>query len=143
MVGVLSPILSPILGGIVDPLLQLLGIGLGQVVVTVNGICEACDGFNLVTSVDKANALPGAKIAYTISYTNSGTTTLSDVKIVSPTPPYTTFGASACGTLAAGLTGCAASGKPDVGATGNAEWSLKGTLSPGATGTVTMDVLVN
>lgn len=143
VVGVLSPILSPILGGIVDPLLQLLGIGLGQVVVTVNGICEACDGFNLVTSVDKANALPGAKIAYTISYTNSGTTTLSDVKIVSPTPPYTTFGASACGTLAAGLTGCAASGKPDVGATGNAEWSLKGTLSPGATGTVTMDVLVN
>jgi len=142
VVGVLSPILSPVLGGIVDPLLQLLGIGLGQVVVTVNGICEACDGFNLVTSVDKANALPGATIAYTFSYTNAGTTTLSDVKIVSPTPPYTTFATSACGTLATGLTGCAVSGKPEVGATGNAEWTLKGTLSPGATGTVTMDVTV-
>lgn len=140
--GVLTPILAPILTGIVDPLLQLLGIGLGQVVVTVNGICETCDGFKLVTSVDQANALPGAAIVHTIAYTNTGSTTLNDVKIVSATPAYTRFVGGACGTLAAGLAGCAVSAKPAVDAAGNVEWTLAGTLAPGATGTVTMDVKV-
>ena len=140
--GVLTPILAPILTGIVDPLLQLLGIGLGQVVVTVNGICETCDGFKLVTSVDQANALPGAAIVYMIAYTNTGSTTLNDVKIVSATPAYTRFVGGACGTLAAGLAECAVSAKPAVDAAGNVEWTLAGTLAPGATGTVTMDVKV-
>ena len=142
VVGVLSPILSPILAGVVDPLLQLLGIGLGQVVVTVNGICEACDGFNLVTAVDKANAMPGSRIAYTITYTNTGSTTLNNVKIANVTPPSTTFAGAGCGVLAAGLSDCAVGSKPEVGVVGNAQWLLTGTLLPGATGTVTMDVVV-
>ncbi len=142
VVGALSPILSPILGGIVDPLLQLLGIGLGQVVVTVDGICEVCDSFALVTKVDKALTLPGSTIVYTTTYTNTGSTTLNDLRIVSPTPPFTVFGAGACGTLAPGLSDCEVHSTPAVGAGGNVEWIFRGTLLPGASGTVTMDVLV-
>ena len=142
VVGVLSPILTPVLTGIVDPLLQLLGIGLGQVVVTVNGICEACDGFSVVTATDKVDALPGATIVYTTTYTNTGSTTLTKLKIVNPTPPFTVFSAGACGVLASGLTGCAVSARPAAGAAGSVEWTFAGTLAPGATGTVTMDVQV-
>lgn len=143
VVGALSPILGPILGGLVDPLLQLLGIGLGQLVVTVDGICQACDGFDLVTSVDQASTLPGSTLVYTINYINSGTTTLNDVKIVSPTPAFTTFSGGACGVLAKGLSACAVSSKPAAGASGNVEWSLTGTMLPGATGSVSMDVTVD
>jgi len=142
VVGVLNPILAPVLGGIVDPLLQLLGIGLGQVVVTVNGICEVCDGFTLVTAVDKAHALPGSTIVYTTTYTNTGGTTLNDLKIVSPTPPFTLFKSGACGTLGPGLATCVLRSMPAAGAAGPVEWSFTGTLLPGASGTVTMDVLV-
>ena len=140
--GALSPVLTQVLSGIVDPLLQLLGIGLGQVVVTVNGICEACDAFSLVTTVDKTSATPSTPLTYTITYANTGSTTLTNLKIVSPTPPFTTFQAGACGKLAAGLSDCAVSGQPQAGAGGEVEWSLLGTMLPGASGTVSVDVLV-
>ena len=139
---VLRPVLAPILGGVVDPLLQLLGIGLGQVVVTVNGICEACDEFKLLKAVDKANAAPGTMLAYTITYQNTGSTTLNNLKIVDATPAFTVFGSGACGTLGNGLSGCTISGKPAAGAAGTVEWTFTGTLAPGATGTVTLNVLV-
>ncbi len=138
----LKPILAPVLSGVVDPLLQLLGIGLGQVVVTVNGICEACDEFKLLKAVDKAGAVPGTTIAYTITYQNTGGTTLNNLKIVDATPAFTVFGTGSCGTLGAGLTGCAVSSKPAAGVAGNVEWTFTGTLLPGATGTVTLQVLV-
>jgi uncharacterized repeat protein (TIGR01451 family) len=138
----LKPILAPVLSGIVDPLLQLLGIGLGQVVVTVNGICEACDEFKLLKAVDKANAMPGTTIAYTITYQNTGSTTLNNLKIVDATPAFTAFGSGACGSLGAGLTACSLSSKPASGAAGNLEWTFTGTLLPGATGTVTLQVVV-
>lgn len=142
VVDVLKPILAPVLGSVVDPLLQLLGIGLGQVVVTVNGVCETCDEFKLLKTVDKANAAPGAVIAYTITYQNTGSTTVNNLKIVDATPAFTVFSAGSCGTLGAGLTGCSVSGKPAAGAAGTVEWTFTGTLAPGATGTVTLNVLV-
>lgn len=140
--GALSPVLTPILTGLVDPLLQLLGIGLGQVVVTVNGICETCDAFSLSTAVDKLNAMPSTVLTYTITYANTGSTTLTDVKIVNPTPAFTSFVAGACGKLAPGLSDCAVKSSPEPGASGEVEWTLLGTMLPGTTGTVTMDVLV-
>jgi uncharacterized repeat protein (TIGR01451 family) len=140
--GVLTPILAPVLTGLVDPLLQLLGIGLGQVVVTVNGLCEACDGFTLVKAVDKATALAGETLTYTITYKNTGSTTLNQLKIVEPIPAFTTFGDGSCGTLGAGLASCTVSAKPAVGATGNVEWTFGGTLQPGATGTVTVKAII-
>jgi uncharacterized repeat protein (TIGR01451 family) len=140
--GVLTPILAPILTGVVDPLLQLLGIGLGQVVVTVEGICEACDGFRLQKVVDKAVATTGDVLTYTITYENTGGTTLNQLKIVETVPAFTTFTEGACGTLAAGLASCTVSTRPAVGAAGNVVWTFLGTLAPGATGTVKIKVSV-
>jgi len=140
--GVVTPILAPILTIVVDPLLQLLGIGLGQVVVTVNGICEACDGFSLHKAVDKATAVSGDILTYTITYQNTGGTTLNQLKITEPIPAFTTFSDSACGTLGAGLASCTVSAQPAVGAAGNVVWTFLGTLLPGATGTVQVKAAV-
>jgi len=144
VVGALNPVLTPILTGIADPLLQLLGIGLGQMVVTVDGICQACDDFKLTKAVDKANATPGSTITYTISYSNIGTATLSGLKILDATPPFTTYAASSCGPLptGSGLTGCSVASSPAPGAGGAVEWRFTGTLAPGATGTVTITVAI-
>lgn len=142
VVGALNPVLAPVLTGIADPLLQLLGIGLGQAVVTVNGICQACDDFKLTKAVDKADAAPGSTITYTIGYRNAGTTTISNLRIVDATPPFTTYGASSCGPLPAGLTGCTVAVQPAQGGTGTVEWRFTGTLAPGAAGNVTVSVAI-
>lgn len=140
--GALTPVLAPVLSGVADPLLQMLGIGLGQMVVTVNGICSACDDFKLTKAVDQAAASPGAVITYTITYQNSGTTILTNLKVADATPGFTVFADGACGTLGAGLTACTVGVKPAVGATGALEWRFTGALQPGASGTVTFKAMV-
>ena len=139
--NVVSPLLAPVLSGVADPLLKLLGIGLGEIVVTVEGICQTCDDFKLTKAVDKNNATPGSTIVYTITYQNSGTTTLTALKIADTTPAFTTYADSSCGTLPAGLA-CTVAAKPEVGANGKVEWGITGTLAPGATGNVTVTVKV-
>jgi len=140
--GALTPILTPVLTGVADPLLQLLGIGLGQMVVTVNGIASACDDFKLTKAVDKADAAPGSEIVYTITYQNTGTTILTGMKVLDATPAFTVYADGACGTLGSGLTGCTFGTHPTAGATGALEWQFTGSLQPGATGTVTFKALV-
>lgn len=139
--GVVSPLLSPVLSGVADPLLKLLGIGLGQMVVSVEGICQTCDEFKLTKAVDKANATPGSTIVYTITFENSGTTTLNNLKIEDTTPAFTLYADSGCGSLPAGLA-CTVAAKPEVGANGKVEWGISGTLAPGDTGSVTVSVKV-
>ena len=136
-----SPLLAPILSGVADPLLKLLGIGLGEIVVTVEGICQTCDDFKLTKAADKANATPGSTILYTITFQNSGTTTLTQLKIEDTTPAFTTYADSSCGTLPSSLA-CAVAAKPEVGANGKVEWGITGTLAPGDSGTVTVTVKV-
>ena len=136
-----SPLLAPILSGVADPLLKLLGIGLGEMVVTVEGICQTCDDFKLTKAADKSAALPGATITYTITFENTGTTTLGNLKVSDPTPAYTTYVDSSCGSMPAGLS-CTVASKPEVGATGKVEWGVTGTLAPGATGSVSVSVKV-
>lgn len=138
---VVSPLLAPVLSGVADPLLKLLGIGLGEMVVTVEGICQACDDFKLTKAADKSAALPGSTIVYTITFQNAGTTTLNNLKVSDPTPAYTTYVDSSCGAMPAGLS-CTVASKPEVGASGKVEWGVTGTLAPGATGSVTVSVKV-
>ena len=138
---VVSPLLAPILSGVADPLLKLLGIGLGEMVVTVEGICQTCDDFKLTKAADKSAALPGSTIVYTITFENTGTTTLNNLKVSDPTPAYTTYVDSTCGAMPSGLS-CTVASKPEVGATGKVEWGVTGTLAPGATGSVTVSVKV-
>ena len=138
---VVSPLLAPVLSGVADPLLKLLGIGLGEMVVTVEGICQTCDDFKLTKAADKSAALPGSTIVYTITFENKGTTTLNNLKVSDPTPAYTTYVDSSCGAMPAGLS-CTVASKPEVGATGKVEWGVTGTLAPGASGSVTVSVKV-
>jgi len=136
-----TPLLAPVLSGVADPLLKLLGIGLGEIVVTVEGICQTCDDFKLTKAADKANATPGSTIVYTITFQNNGSTTLNNLTISDATPAYTTYVDSSCASLPSGL-GCNVSAKPEAGATGKVDWAFTGTLAPGASGTVTVTVTV-
>ena len=142
VVNTLSPVLTPVLTGIADPLLKLLGIGLGQMTVSVTGICQACDDFKLTKAVDKADALPGGLITYTITYQNVGQTTLSGLKVQDATPAFTIYNAGGCGTMGAGLATCSLATQPAAGATGPLVWTFNGSLAPGASGSVSFTVTV-
>jgi uncharacterized repeat protein (TIGR01451 family) len=99
-------------------------------------------GLLLTKSVDRTSALPGEVLIYTITYINHSNGPLTTIKIYDSTPAYTVFNTAACGTLATGLTGCTTTAVPAAGATGNIEWTLAGSLLPGATGTVTFQVTI-
>lgn len=142
VVNTLSPVLTPVLTGVVDPLLKLLGIGLGEMQVTVTGICQACDDFKLTKAVDKTDALPGSLITYTITYQNTGQTVLTGLKVLDTTPAFTVYGAGGCGTLGNGFTSCTLTTQPAAGATGALRWDFMGSLQPGASGTVSFSVIV-
>lgn len=99
-------------------------------------------GLLLTKSVDHATALPGQVLIYTITYTNHSNGPLTTIKIYDSTPAYTVFNSAACGTLATGVTACTATAMPAAGATGSIEWTLAGSLLPGAIGTVTFQVAI-
>lgn len=98
-------------------------------------------GLVLVKAVDKATALPGATLTYTITYRNDSSGTLSNVIIYDDTPAYTTFMSAGNGTLPTGITGVAITA-PSVGATGGIRWTFTGTLPSAGTGTVTFQVKI-
>lgn len=99
-------------------------------------------GLLLSKSVDQSTALPGQSLLYTITYTNHSNGPLTTIKIYDATPAYTVFTSAACGILATGLTGCTPTTSPAAGAAGPIEWTLAGSLLPGATGTVTFQVTI-
>lgn len=99
-------------------------------------------GLRLEKAVDKATALPGANLTYTITYTNDSTQPLSNLKINDSTPAYTTFVSAACGSpLPASLTACSFTA-PSTGGTGAIQWTFTGTLNPSQSGTVTFVVKI-
>lgn len=106
----------------------------------VGDIGEA--GLRLSKAVDRATALPGEVLVYTITYTNYSNGPLNTIKIFDSTPAYTVFNSASCGTLALGLSGCTTTSSPSAGSTGAIEWTLAGSLLPGATGTVMFQVTI-
>ncbi len=99
-------------------------------------------GLRLEKSVDKASALPGANLTYTVTYINDSTQPISNLKINDSTPSYTTFVSAACGSpLPNSLTACSIT-NPGVGVAGAIQWTFTGTLAPSQTGTVTFVVKI-
>jgi uncharacterized repeat protein (TIGR01451 family) len=96
----------------------------------------------ITKAVDRASALLGDVLTYTITYRNSGATPLTSIVIQDATPAWTVFESAACGSLGGGLAGCGVSSQPAAGASGPVTWSLAGALDPGAGGTVTFRVRV-
>ena len=99
-------------------------------------------GLALAKSVDKATALPGETLTYTVAYTNNSSEALSNVIIFDSTPAFTTFLSAGNGPLPNDLTGVTII-KPAVGATGAIRWAFTGTLAPASNGTVTFQVKVD
>jgi uncharacterized repeat protein (TIGR01451 family) len=99
-------------------------------------------GLRLEKSVDRAQALPGANLTYTVVFTNDSSSPLSNLKIDDGTPAFTTFVSAVCpATLPNNLTGCTIT-TPAVGASGNIQWTFAGTLGPSQTGSVTFVVKI-
>ena len=96
----------------------------------------------LVKSADVATAPPGGYITYTLAYSNPGPAPLTSIEILDATPAFTVFDSGGCGTLGAGLGGCALTTAPASGAAGPLRWTLSGALAPGGSGSVTFRVRV-
>ncbi len=105
-------------------------------------ISAAGGGLVLTKSVSAVTAIPGEVLTYTIAYANLSAGPLTTIEITDVTPAYTVFEGATCGTLGGGLSACAVTTEPAVGATGTVTWTLTGTLAPGASGSVTFQVSV-
>ncbi len=111
-----------------------------QDVTTVGNPTTA--GLTLVKSVDKATALPGQTLTYTIAYSNNSSAALSNIVIFDTTPAFSTFVSTANGPLPPGLTGPTVIA-PAAGATGAIRWTFTGTLAPAGAGTVSFTITID
>ncbi len=112
-----------------------------QDVTTVGA--AASPGLRLVKEVDRVTASPGQEIEYTITYTNAGAGSLTELFIADGTPAYTTFVSASTETpLPANLESVNVSA-PASGGTGSVTWTFTGTLAPGTGGQVRFKVKVD
>lgn len=98
-------------------------------------------GLTLVKTVDKATALPGETLMYTVTYSNTSSEPLNNIVIFDSTPAYTTFLSAPVPQLPSNLTGVNITA-PGVGASGSIRWTFTGTLGPSQSAAVTFSVAV-
>ena len=99
----------------------------------------------LVKAVDQTTALPATVLVYTVTFTNQGTSPLSNLVVYDATPSFTTYvgGSAQCVLpLPANLTTCTPSA-PAGGGTGQLSWTFTGTLAPGRSGSVQYSVTID
>jgi len=100
----------------------------------------------LQKAVDKAQALPGELLTYTITYTNTSSRPLTSLIITDATPVFSTFDGVSCGAPPTGLTcttPAAPTTAPPPGGTGPIIWGFTGSLLPGASSSVQFTVRVD
>ena len=101
-------------------------------------------GLVLTKAVDKATALAGDTVTYTLTYQNNSNAPISSIVVNDATPAFTTFLSAICvPPLPAAITACTVTTAPAVGATGSVKWTLTGSLSPSSTGQVEYKVKVD
>ncbi|OYV44963.1 MAG: hypothetical protein B7Z75_02250 [Acidocella sp. 20-57-95] len=104
-------------------------IGQGSTLVLHKTVTDITTSTGPAASV---SASPGDQLNYIITATNNGTAPLRSVVINDSTPAFTSFVSAACPSSSPpGITGCAVTTKPVVGATGALKWTLTGTLNAG------------
>ena len=97
----------------------------------------------LLKSVDKATALPGETLQYTIEYENTGSEPISNLIIYDHTPAFTVFDSSDCdNNLGKGLTACNAV-LPALGSSGSLQWTFSDRLSSSSKGSLQFDVVIS
>jgi uncharacterized repeat protein (TIGR01451 family) len=80
---------------------------------------------------DRWKASPGDTITYTVTYTNKGTGTASNIVVSVPVPSYTTY-----------VSASASSGGAYNSSTKKVSWTIQ-SLAAGASGTATFKAKVN
>ena len=98
-------------------------------------------GLTLVKNVDKATALPGETIMYTVTYANTSSESLNNIVIFDSTPAFTSFVNAPVPQLPPNLTAVNITA-PAAGTSGSVRWTFTGTLSPSQSGAVTFRVTV-
>lgn len=94
-----------------------------------------------IAAATSVSAKPGDTLQYTLTATNNGTQPLSTLLVSDSTPAFTSFAGAGCPfTPPAGITGCAVTTQPAMGAQGALQWTFTGSLAPGAQVTVTYNV---
>ena len=101
-------------------------------------------GLVLTKTTDKATALSGDTITYTVAHQNNSSTPISTIVISDATPAFTTFVLAGCALpLPAAISACSTSTQPAVGGQGGLQWTLTGALNPASAGQVVFAVKVN
>jgi fimbrial isopeptide formation D2 family protein/uncharacterized repeat protein (TIGR01451 family) len=101
-------------------------------------------GLVLAKTTDKATALPGDTINYTVSYQNNSSTPLGTIVISDATPAFTTFVSAECNLpLPTAITQCTFVTSPAPGGGASIQWTLTGSLNPASVGQVVFAVKVN
>ena len=100
-------------------------------------------GLVLTKTADKATALPGDTITYTVAYQNNGDAPIGTIVTSDATPAFTTFVSAGCTLPPPAAVTCNVSTQPAVGGQGGLQWTLTGALNPASTGQVVFAVKVN
>ena len=118
----------------------LLAIAMHSDLTTVGSPTTA--GLSLVKTVDKATALPGEILTYTLVYQNTSSGNLTNITVSDSTPAYSTFVGATTGSLPPNLTGVTLT-TPAVSSVGAIHWQFIGVLLPASAGTNTFSVQVD
>lgn len=113
---IIQPALNMVLGNVLDPLLEMLGIGIGQAVVTVEGIGVACTAdLSIAKSDNSSTYAPGGSATYAITVSNAGPAAVTGAAVSDTLPdgvtlsgPWTcsvTQGTGACSSASGGNAG--------------------------------------
>jgi uncharacterized repeat protein (TIGR01451 family) len=135
---IIQPALNTVLGGVLDPILHLLGIGIGEAVVTVEGIAVSCSAdITIAKSDNSLTYTPGGTATYAITVSNAGPAAVTDAAVSDTLPDGVTLsGAWTCSVT----QGTGACDPGSGGAAGGQAINLTVDLSAG--GVVTINVPV-
>lgn len=149
IIGILSPLLTDVAYNLLDPLLSLLGIGIGEAEVTVLGDPLGCitdlelikSVWNVSRNTSGDTATPGEILRYDIYYHNNGQTPLTTLVIQDNVPDFTQLiiGSMACSPTPPELPSCQKSAIDD-----NLTWSwpANSKLKANSSGIVSFEVQI-
>ncbi|MFH1026429.1 MAG: DUF11 domain-containing protein [Pseudomonadota bacterium] len=106
-------------------------------------------GLTLNKTVDKASALPGESLIYTINYSNNSSESLKSIVIHDSVPSFTVSPLACCVNPSTSCLGSATTPFPaDISGCSatisgsSIDWTMTGTLAPGSTGQVKFQVII-
>lgn len=109
------------------------------------GTSQVCIPLEVTKAPNVSTATPGTTISYTINYRNPNTyASQNNIIISDPIPLYMTYQSASCLVNPVGISACTPVFSPPPAGSGNGvvTWTLTGTLSPGASGSVQISSII-